>query len=484
MSASNKGTKSKKKKIIKVVVIILVILLIIVYLVVKGAKTASQLYSTDVATVRDIKTWHDFTGTIAPVTEKKVVASVTAVKVEQLLIEKGDEVKKGDVIALLDTSAIDQQILEKEAGMRIASAQNALNLESALDSYNNMITDMSEGLYASVLTAQNSLDTAYGNLLSAQRAYNDEVKLNNRQLSSTILNAMNAVDSTYLAMEATPNDATKASYNQAVRNYEAAKINEENTLTKLYDSLIAAQNAYIYAVDNYNSVMRQTQRQLEAYELKIRNEQLSSDSTVSDLQLENLKNTLDKYVIVAPIDGVVTSLGITEGELLPAAGNIATITDFDELKVDIKIGEYDILGASEGSPVTILVDALDKEYEGTIHNVDRVATVSGNVSFFGAEVRFKADDDTRSGMSADVRLITNDLKNVLTISNDAIQSASDGTSYVLVMKDGKMSQQTITCGISDGKYTQIIDGLSEGDTVMYIAYDSFSNMMSQMTEEE
>ncbi len=483
MSAANNGGKNKKKKVIKVIVIISIIILIIVYLGVKGAKTASQLYTTEVATVRDITTWNDFTGTIAPVTEKKVAASVSGVKIEQLLIEKGDTVKAGDVIALLDTSAVDQQILEKEASMRITSAQNAASLESALDSYNNMITDMSEGLNASVLQAQSTLDTAYGNLLSAQRAYNDEVKLNNRQLSANILNAMNAVDSTYLAMEASPTDATKASYNQAVRNYEAAKINEESHLTKLFDTLISAQNAYIYAVDNYNSVMRQNQRQLETYELKIRIEQLSSDMTVSDLQLENLKNSLEKYVITAPIDGVVTSLNVTEGELLASAGNIATITDFDELKVDIKIGEYDILGASEGSQVVIIVDAIDKEYDGTIHNVDRVATVSGNVSFFGAEVRFKADDDARSGMSADVRLTTNDLKDVLTISNDAIQSASDGTSYVFVMKDGKMTQQTITCGVSDGKYTQILEGLSEGDTVMYIAYDSFSNMMQQVTEE-
>lgn len=505
--------KKKKKKIIKWIIIAIVIVVILVILISRGKKAADGLFTEDVAALRPLQTYHTFSGTIAPVNQKSVVSFISGSQIVDVPVSKGDTVKEGDIIAYLDTSAVDEQILEKETGMNISSYQSALNIQSARNAYENYKSDLENGLNQTLLSAQSGIDSAFSNLVSAQVAYNHEVNLNNRQLSTTIMSAMQSVNQAYTSVENTsastknandekaallannPNADTSVidrtiaaneqaestawqNYNNAAQSYEAAKLNEENNLTRLFDQLITAQNSYLMAIDNYNAAVSSVNHQLETYELQLRLAQANADTSLSQLQLEDLKNNLDKYVITAPISGVITSLNVKEGDM-SSVGTVATITDFNELKIDIKIGEYDVQGVSEGSDVTINVEALDKEYNGRIGYIDRVATVEGNVSYFIAEVWFDADEQVRSGMSAEARFIVNDIPSTLTVLNDSIQTASDGTSYVNIKdeKSGTMIQKPVTCGITDGTYTQILDGLSEGDKVYYMQTMMFGPYM-------
>ena len=101
--------------------------------------------------------------------------------------------------------------------------------------------------------------------------------------------------------------------------------------------------------------------------------------------------------------------------------------------------------------------------------------MENGVSYYEAEVDFDTDDDIRSGMSAEVRLTVNDLSKVVTVLSEAIQTADDGTAYVLV--DGEEPNSKInwpvTLGASDGTYTQITNGLSAGESVYYTTMTNF-----------
>ena len=122
----------------------------------------------------------------------------------------------------------------------------------------------------------------------------------------------------------------------------------------------------------------------------------------------------------------------------------------------------------EGKDVTVTIDALNKNYEGRIEKISRMATIMNGVSYFEAEVNFDADEDARSGMSAEVRMMTNNVSDAVTISSEAIQNADDGSSYVnLYDQEGNMIQWPVTLGASDGTYTEIVNGLGEGETVYY-----------------
>ena len=516
------GKRRKKRKWIKWVIILAILAVIGAALYSRTRKMAGAMYEEETAALRDIRTYHSFTGTVAPITTRSITSSVSGVKIAQLPVKEGDAVREGDILMVLDTSGIDEQILEKQASIDRTSYSNSLSIQSAQNSYNNLKNNLASGMDTSVMSAQNQMDSAYANLVSAQQAFNDEVSLNNDQMSSSILSAKQSVDSAYDAV-ASRALATKqarenreralqsaidkgidfdsftydqqiesaelseqqawSSYNQALERYEQAKLNEESTLTRLYDQLTQAQNSYLSAVDSYNAAVNNSQQQLKTYEMQVQQAYAQADDSVSRLQLEDLKTNLDDYVLYAPISGEITSLNVDEGDTISAAsGTLATIVDFDRMKVDIRIGEYDILGARVGQEVTVIIDALNKEYTGTIAHIDRMASVENGVSYYKAEVDFDADEDIRSGMSSQVRLKVYDLSGVVTISCDAVQTAEDGSSYVMVAgtEEGSKINWAVTLGASDGTYQQITDGLAAGETVYYIKPVSFNGMQVQM----
>jgi HlyD family secretion protein len=467
-------------------------------------------YEEDTAQVRNIVTYHSFTGTIEPVTERNVLPDLAGVKITAVNVEEGDSVKAGDIVATLDSTNLEEQIRELEATMTAAEKQSAVSLEQAQTTYSDYKNNIDSDSNSQILSAEQAIDSAFAQLVSAQQKYNDEVTANSQSLSQTILSAIQSVDSAYSSVRTAELNASQASksldkasdrddgslaaadsvdsaqnsadstalsldeawvsYNDAKKNYDAAKLNEESQLTADYDSLVTAQTSYLNALDTYNTQVKTAGQQLNSYALQIDSAKAGADQSVNSLKLADLKRQLDECTVLAPIDGVVTALSAKEGDVAATGSSLATITSFDKMKVEIKINEYDIQGVSEGKPVTITVDALtDKTYEGTISKISRVATVDNGVSYFKSEVDFNGDDDTRSGMSVEVKLTINDKKNILAVPSTVIATDEDGTAYVLTYADEskkKIVKKQITAGVTDGTYTEITDGLSEGEIVL------------------
>ncbi len=523
---NSKKRKKGRKKLVKWLIIAGAAAAVLGFFIWKTKKSAADVYLEDTVSKRDIVTYHTFTGTAAAVDSRSVMSAVSGVKVTEVPVEEGDYVKEGDVIAVLDSSGLDEQISEKKAAMAASANSSSIQIRSAQHSYNSLQSNVKDGLDSSLQGAQAGIDSAFSGLVSAQQAFNNEVNLNNRQLSATILGAIQNVDNAYNAVQRAalstqqakdaqahaeqqakdaqahaeqqaedaglPYDKFSSShsssqaiesselsedqawdaYHQALTSYEAAKINEENQLTQLFDSLITAQNSYLNAVDSYNAAVRSTKQQLESYSLQVQQAQAGADDTVSRLQLDNLEDQRKDYTITAPISGQITKLSVKTGDITAVSNttSLATITNYDKMKVDIRVGEYDIVDLKSGDPVTIRIQALKKDYTGKIAHIDREATVENGVSYFNAEVNFAPDENVRGGMSAEVKLTINNLHDVLSISNDAVQNADDGSSYVLVRsEDGKTyTRKNVTLGATDGSYTQVTDGLSDGDKVYYL----------------
>jgi multidrug efflux pump subunit AcrA (membrane-fusion protein) len=157
------------------------------------------------------------------------------------------------------------------------------------------------------------------------------------------------------------------------------------------------------------------------------------------------------------------------------------------MKIAVKIGEYDILGVDEGDSVIVSIDALDATYDGTIKKIARDATVQGGVSYFEAEVEIEADEVVRSGMSAEVKLIIEDVKQVVSVPSAAVVADSNGEYFVYVKdpadpKNTTPVQIPVTIGVTDGSYTQITQGLSEGDDILVPKTDSMALLMQEMSD--
>ena len=483
-SNEEKEKRPSKKRIpkwVKPVVIVLVLAVgagVLFYL--NNSKVKG--YTEETVQLRDIKTYHSFSGNIEPVKDESVFAPTAMVKINKIGVAEGDQVKAGDVLMNLDTDDLEESIKELKATMALSEKTSGLSLKSAQKTYDDYKTNLGDHLNSAVIGAKQILDNDYAALVTAQRTFNNEVKLNNNGLSTTILTSINSVDTAYDQVrnaEAADNmastDVTDAAatsawsgYNDAVNGFEAAKQNEENQLTGYYDQIITAQTNYLDALDSYNSALRTADQTMATYALQVESARAATDDNANKLKLANLQKQVKDCTVTAPIDGVVTSLPVKEGDMTVTGSSVATITNFDKMKVDIKINEYDILGVENGKKVNIAVDALNKIYEGSITKVAKVATVDNGVSYFKSEVDFAADQDTRSGMSVEVKLPINNLNKVPTVSSDAVTTDTDGSTYVMVYAKNKKEavKQKITCGATDGTYTQVTEGLKEGQVIL------------------
>ncbi|MBR3102246.1 MAG: biotin/lipoyl-binding protein [Lachnospiraceae bacterium] len=534
MAETTGNTKKKKKKKFKwgkLIVILLIIGAVVIGLGKCAAGKAAGAFTQDTAERRDIRTYHSFTGVVEPVTEQNVLAEVTGVKVLEVLVEEGDEVKEGDVVALLDRESIENQIEDLELSMSVNQASTDLSVRQARNAYYNYKNDIDNGQNSTLVNAQNQIVTATVNvqnaeiaLQNAQRDYQKEIDQSNAGLSQGIVNAKRAVDSAYqtvrdkqISLEVADHEKKVAdddvqyrydanyenaehaldnawiSYNNALADLEAAKRTEQDNIIAVTDKLIAAQNSYLNSIDQYNIAVHaytmaetSTKETLQDYRAQYDKALLGEDTSVNELKLARLYAQLEDCTVKAPMSGVITTLNIKEGDMISTTNEkpAAVVTDFGEMKVAIKINEYDIMGASVGVPVEITLNAIEKDYEGEIAQISRIATSEKGVSYFDSEVNFKADEDVRSGMSVEVRLVTNDLKDVLTVETKSIQTRDDGTAYVqMYAADGKgLEERDVTCGVSDGTYTEILSGLSEGDVVLQSSFN-LAELQMQMSGE-
>lgn len=483
--------KKKKKTWLIILIIVAVILIYFIASIMSAAKKMQVQYDYELAEIRDIQVYNSFRGNIATVDYQNVVPDVSVgLKIQEINVEKGDEVKAGDVLMVLDDASIRESIAELEVTMTTSASSNALALEEAQHTYNVYQQNLDNGTNAQIVSASQQVDAAYVNLLTAQKNYNNEVAANQRNLSGAVKSAMDGVNAAYnslLSAElsyydtknsdiATDNQKEQAriayenaqmNYNNACQSFEAAKINEDITITNLYDSLVTAQNNYLAAVDTYNITVSSAYEQLVSYGYAVERAELLQGDYVNQVKLDNLYKDLENCVIYAPCDGIITDLPYKVGDRAEIGKSVATVTDFSRLMVSINVSEYDIVGATEGCAVEVYVNAIDATYTGEVTYVDRVATVNNGVSYFGAEVQFDADDLVRAGMSCEIKVITSEKDGVISIKADAVSSMPDGTPYVLILDEGadEPREQIIEGGVSDGTYMEVISGVNEGDNI-------------------
>lgn len=508
-------------------IIVVLLLAAICALLVKGIffKDETAGYAEETAEKRDIVTYNSFVGNVEPASDFNLVAQASEEAV-QLLVEKGDKVKAGQVIARLDTTNIDYNIRLQEATLKTTKKSNQYNISDAKRGYENYKETIDKGLNSSLESARMQMETAekgvndaqkeydkakasiedgsYESIQSvylqreqayraydlakdaaydahsyyydARKAYNDAqdaadaaaaddpAKASLESMAASLKTAMQSAEAQMNSAERSV-DSAKGSYDDACKTFDNAK---NNILDKLEDAIENAQISYDNTKKSFDVIQLQVNQQLESFEATLEKTKALSDVSAAEIQLASLKSTRKDYVITAPISGTVTDLLIEKGDMVTMGMPIATIANLDTMQVSIKVDEYAIKNVSVGSPVKIYIDALEKDYEGTLIEVDRTATVEGGVSYFNAKVSFMPDEAVKSGMSVEVKLTRVDEKDVVSLSQNSLQYHDDNTAYIYVKdENGKMVEKTLELGASDGIYVQITEGLSEGDKIFY-----------------
>lgn len=178
--------------------------------------------------------------------------------------------------------------------------------------------------------------------------------------------------------------------------------------------------------------------------------------------------------IVAPFSGTVLALNIEKGTIVASgitnlSGGTAALTlgSLEELRVVGQIDEAQVSKVSNDQAVQIRVDAYpDRVFEGVVIAVSQLGKNVSNVVTFDVEIRVTDKDASllRSGMSADLEIITRKLDGAIFVPLTAIVS-KDGARYV---KLANGSEQKVTTGATDGSRIVITEGLAEGTEIQAI----------------
>lgn len=199
------------------------------------------------------------------------------------------------------------------------------------------------------------------------------------------------------------------------------------------------------------------------------------------LELQDIDDQLKKTVICSPLDGVITSLLVKEGEIAVSATtgyqsgtSIGTIADISHLEVISNIGEVDYIHLKVGQKVTIKPGTEESQTNGLISFISLSAKKEGNSELSRFEIRTTIDSlipGIAPGINVNVDFVILEKNQVVGIPYHFVNKNGSESFVSVVSKDTKgkesINQKKIKTGLTDYKFYEVLSGLSEGDIVYY-----------------
>ncbi|TVP47818.1 MAG: efflux RND transporter periplasmic adaptor subunit [Gemmatimonadales bacterium] len=199
---------------------------------------------------------------------------------------------------------------------------------------------------------------------------------------------------------------------------------------------------------------------------------------------------LERSTITAPSHGIVISRSVDVGQTVAASLSAPVLfesaSDLSQMHIHASVSEADIGEVAEGQQVRFLVDAhRGREFVGEVIQVRNAPVMQDNVVHYETIIAVDNEEGLlKPGMTAEVRIITDEVRDVLRVRNTALRarlpdnirppdppssgadSDAPGTAgRVYVVLNGGLQAVAVRTGLTDGAYTEILSGLEEGDVV-------------------
>ena len=500
--------------------------------------------------------------------------------VEEVLVEIGDSVEEGQVLAELDnTSIISLQKAVTQAEINLEQTRIKLrdaeeNLEEAQNPYTELDVAQAE---AAVADAKVALEAAQEAMEEAENPYTE----------SDITQAELAVINAEIALDKAEDDFERAeeqynrnwTYTPWIFDYEQTKLElaiaefdlaeAEETLAEMQAGadpleveqkqkhLALAQANLKEAEDDLAEIQAWIEgevgsREVELKQLELATAQAALEVNTAQAALDEAIELLEMATLAAPFAGIVISVNAKAGDAVKADHVVIELVDPNKFEVEILVSEMDILGIQEGTPATIQVDAMGGvSLPAAVNTISPIATIQSGVVNYKVTVELESmeslalepptpDEETESqevpqsvdevldkavadgrisqeqadmmkqgfsqmgrsptpeqleqliesfaqgamgfeqrprgmllenielkeGLTVTVSVIIEERDDVLLVPSSAITTSGRQTYIQVLSPDGTIEERAITTGISDWQYSEVIEGLSEGEQVV------------------
>jgi HlyD family secretion protein len=183
--------------------------------------------------------------------------------------------------------------------------------------------------------------------------------------------------------------------------------------------------------------------------------------------LASVNEQIDNSYLKAEMDGTVVRTNFKAGEQAGAGAPAVTLLNGNNFEIELLVSEADIAKLKTGNPATITLDAYGDEVEffGQVGAIEPAATVLHEVIYYKVKVNFQpGETDIRSGMTANIVIITARRDNTIYVPNRAVVEKNGGDRYVRVLAGNDTLEKPVTVGLrGDQGMVEILSGLNEGE---------------------
>ena len=378
--------------------------------------------------------------------------------ITEILVKEGDRVRKGEVVAKLESVQANADVTAQKAAIETALADSAA-AEAGVKS-------MEDG----VQTAQATLERSKAELGRTKSNLDRATELYNAKLLA------------------------KQDYDQKKAEYETA---------------VAAISEGEARLAQARSQQAQSRQQLD-----------SSNKRIAQLRanLTRYSDVLEKYFVTSPIDGIITNLPVRVGETVvpgvqnSAASTIMTVADMSLITAEVKVDETDIVNVKLGQHADVTIDAMPSQtFYGHVVEIGNTAilrstglaasqSTTSNQEAKDFKVVIALDNpppDIRPGLSCTGKITTATRQRILTIplqaltvrqrgdleppnKNNSVQAAAtnpldekakkEELQGVFVIHNGKAEFRKVATGITGATDIEVLNGLEEGDQIVTGSY--------------
>lgn len=283
-------------------------------------------------------------------------------------------------------------------------------------------------------------------------------------------------------------------YNSVVKKGQViAELDKTNLMSQLNTAktqLATAQSQLNYQTANYKRYKTLFEKGLVAADdfdnAKLSYTQAKEQVASAKEEVQRAQTNLGYATITSPIDGMVLSKSVEEGQTVAASFStpeLFTIAqDLTNMQVVADVDEADIGDVKEGERVTFTVDAYpDDTFEGEVKQVRQEATTTNNVVTYEVVISApNADLKLKPGLTANVTIYTAERKGVLSVPSKALRftpqketvgkmkivDVANAKNKVWTIEGNSIVAHKVNIGMTDGTNTQIVGGIAEGTKVV------------------
>ncbi|MCL4870475.1 MAG: efflux RND transporter periplasmic adaptor subunit [Anaerolineae bacterium] len=420
--------------------------------------------------------------------------------VQQVNIVRGQWVEEGELLATLNS---------EELGLQVQQAENSLTIqELTLQQRRNAAPSA-----ATLASAQADIDATLANLqvaeanLAQAQAGLLQAQAQRDLLLAGATNAEIAAAEAEIAARTVEVQTIQYNYDRIIE-FGVGGLAEEQTRLQLFaaqeglraaqtrlavlragprpadirarEAAIASAEASVLAAEgNIAAATANVSRAQAAYQ-RLLDPPTAEEIAILEAQVENARTNLElvrlrlrQSQIIAPMSGRVASVLINSGEQASPGVPVITLINEQAYHITVNVDEIDIDQITLGQTVEITLDALPGlPLKGSISEIAPTSTSAlGGVVTYLVTINITDVDSTvqlRPGMSANAAIVTQVVENVLIVPNWAIRlDRETGQAFVLRENgDGTIAEVTITTGIRNEQFSELLSGLQAGQTVV------------------